>query len=68
MDHMRIRVLNPHQWSLAKEDLKICKVMPKSAKRIEANRDGVITCYMYLQNYNFNRFSDYGAEWHCWMF
>ena len=63
------RVLNPRQWSLAKErSLKSWKCLPKVPKQGTAKRDGVIS----PQNYNLNDF--YKSlfifqlldECHCW--
>ena len=51
MDHMRIWVMNRHQWFLVKQrSLKVDNGGPKVPKQAEAKRDGVIN----LQSYNFN--------------
>ena len=52
------RVLNPHQWSLAKRYEKLKSNDQKVPKQAEAIRDGVIN----PQNYNFNKFK-HGKFW-----
>ena len=54
MDHMRISVLNPRQWPLAKQtNLKRWKShAPKVPKQAQAKRDGVIN----PQKYNWSQF------------
>ena len=49
MGHMRISVLNPRQWSLAKQSSL------KMPEQVEAKRNGVII----PQNYNFNQINNY---------
>ena len=51
---MHIRVMNPHQWSLAKQNgFKSWKRLPESAaKQAEAKRDGVINPHNYNINFN----------------